>query len=138
MYKRWSSEGRAGRRGHDAPMIAYDALLAAGSDWPELCKRAMFHGGGVDFTLQLQLQLPDIFKVEQKEKTDAFHCFLESSVSTGEGEATGLIAGCLYGLMHGFGQVPAGLYQDLDKRERLEQLGEALCKAASSEKCIEK
>ncbi len=45
MYKRWSSEGRAGRRGHDAPMIAYDALLAAGNDWTELCKRAMFHGG---------------------------------------------------------------------------------------------
>lgn len=45
MYKRWSSEGRAGRRGHDAPMIAYDALLAAGNDWAELCKRAMFHGG---------------------------------------------------------------------------------------------
>lgn len=45
MYKRWSSEGCPGRRGHDAPMIAYDALLAAGSDWEELCKRAMFHGG---------------------------------------------------------------------------------------------
>nr|XP_015219950.1 PREDICTED: protein ADP-ribosylarginine hydrolase-like protein 1 isoform X2 [Lepisosteus oculatus] len=45
IYKRWSSEGRGGRRGHDAPMIAYDALLAAGSDWTELCKRAMFHGG---------------------------------------------------------------------------------------------
>lgn len=59
-------------------------------------------------------------------------------VSIGEGEATGLIAGCLYGLMHGLGQVPAGLYQDLDKRERLEELGEALYKAASSEKCIEK
>ncbi|TWW67903.1 [Protein ADP-ribosylarginine] hydrolase-like protein 1 [Takifugu flavidus] len=100
MYKRWSSEGRPGRRGHDAPMIAYDALLAAGSNWAELCKRAMFHGG--------------------------------------EGEATGLIAGCLYGLMHGFGQVPQGLYQDLDKRERLEELGEALYRAASSEKCIDK
>lgn len=59
-------------------------------------------------------------------------------VSIGEGEATGLIAGCLYGLMHGLGQVPAGLYQDLDKRERLEELGEALYKAASSEKSIEK
>ena len=45
LYKRWSSEGRAGRRGHDAPMIAYDALLASGSDWNELCRRAMFHGG---------------------------------------------------------------------------------------------
>ncbi|XP_044060246.1 protein ADP-ribosylarginine hydrolase-like protein 1 [Siniperca chuatsi] len=100
IYKRWSSEGRAGRRGHDAPMIAYDALLAAGSDWAELCKRAMFHGG--------------------------------------ESEATGLIAGCLYGLMHGLSQVPPGLYQDLDKRQRLEELGEALYKAASAEKCIDK
>ncbi|KAK5874130.1 hypothetical protein PBY51_019104 [Eleginops maclovinus] len=100
IYKRWSSEGRAGRRGHDAPMIAYDALLAAGSDWAELCKRAMFHGG--------------------------------------ESEATGLIAGCLYGLMHGLSQVPRSLYQDLEKRERLEELGEKLYKAASAEKCIDK
>uniref|UniRef100_A0A3Q3F8Z6 Inactive ADP-ribosyltransferase ARH2 n=1 Tax=Labrus bergylta TaxID=56723 RepID=A0A3Q3F8Z6_9LABR len=100
IYKRWSSEGRAGRRGHDAPMIAYDALLAAGSDWDELCKRAMFHGG--------------------------------------ESEATGLIAGCLYGLMHGLGKIPQSLYQNLDKRERLEELGEALYKAASAEKCIDK
>uniref|UniRef100_A0A8C8DVA9 ADP-ribosylhydrolase like 1 n=1 Tax=Oryzias sinensis TaxID=183150 RepID=A0A8C8DVA9_9TELE len=100
MYKRWSSEGRAGRRGHDAPMIAYDALLAAGSDWAELCRRAMFHGG--------------------------------------ESEATGLIAGCLYGLMHGLSQIPQGLYKDLDKREQLEELGEALYKAASAEKCIDK
>ncbi|KAM9765805.1 inactive ADP-ribosyltransferase arh2 [Menidia menidia] len=100
MYKRWSSEGRAGRRGHDAPMIAYDALLAAGSDWDQLCKRAVFHGG--------------------------------------QSEATGLIAGCLYGLMHGLSQVPQGLYRDLDKRERLEELGEALHKAASAEKCADK
>ncbi|XP_034536142.1 protein ADP-ribosylarginine hydrolase-like protein 1 [Notolabrus celidotus] len=100
MYKRWSSEGRAGRRGHDCPMIAYDALLAAGSDWAELCKRAMFHGG--------------------------------------ESEATGLIAGCLYGLMHGLNQVPQSLHQDLDKRERLEELAGALYKAASTEKCIDK
>ncbi|XP_068185822.1 inactive ADP-ribosyltransferase arh2 isoform X1 [Antennarius striatus] len=99
-YKRWSSEGCPGRRGHDAPMIAYDALLAAGNDWTELCKRAMFHGG--------------------------------------ESEATGLIAGCLYGLMHGMSKVPSGLYQDLDKRERLEELGEALYKAASADKCLDK
>ncbi|CAM4402657.1 unnamed protein product [Caretta caretta] len=44
-YRRWSSEGRGGRRGHDAPMIAYDALLGCGGDWTELCNRAMFHGG---------------------------------------------------------------------------------------------
>lgn len=59
-------------------------------------------------------------------------------LSVGESEATGLIAGCLYGLLFGLGQVPPGLYQDLDKREHLEELGEALYKAASAEKCIDK
>ncbi|XP_043094264.1 protein ADP-ribosylarginine hydrolase-like protein 1 isoform X2 [Puntigrus tetrazona] len=96
MYKRWSSEGCPGRRGHDAPMIAYDALLAAGSSWDELCRRAMFHGG--------------------------------------ESSATGLIAGCLYGLLYGMEPVPAGLYQDLDKRQKLEDLGERLHRAAAGEK----
>lgn len=137
MYKRWSSEGRAGRRGHDAPMIAYDALLAAGSDWAELCKRAMFHGGGDHRILHLQDTL------KQTEKT----CSLPSVtyvktlclfIVLGESEATGLIAGCLYGLMHGLSQVPPGLHQDLDKRQRLEELGEALYKASSAEKCTDK
>ncbi|XP_012678730.2 protein ADP-ribosylarginine hydrolase-like protein 1 [Clupea harengus] len=100
VYKHWSSEGRPGRRGHDAPMIAYDALLAAGSDWTELCKRAMFHGG--------------------------------------EGSATGLIAGCLHGLLYGLSKVPAGLYQTLDKREQLEELGQKLFHAAAKEKYTEK
>ncbi|KAK3511016.1 hypothetical protein QTP70_029032, partial [Hemibagrus guttatus] len=100
VYKSWSSEGRGGHRGHDAPMIAYDALLAAGSDWSELCKRAMFHGG--------------------------------------ESSATGLIAGCLYGLLYGLNQVPPGLYQNLEKREKLEELGTKLYHMASAEKYIEK
>uniref|UniRef100_A0A3B4AXN8 ADP-ribosylarginine hydrolase n=1 Tax=Periophthalmus magnuspinnatus TaxID=409849 RepID=A0A3B4AXN8_9GOBI len=86
-YKRWSSEGRAGRR-------------AAGSDWNELCRRAMFHGG--------------------------------------ESPGTGLIAGCLFGLAHGLSSVPSGLYQDLDKRVRLEELGEALYKSSTTDKCIDK
>ncbi|XP_029596896.1 uncharacterized protein LOC115179488 isoform X3 [Salmo trutta] len=100
VYKRWSSEGRAGRRGHDAPMIAYDALLASGSDWTQLCHRAMFHGG--------------------------------------ESSATGLIAGCLYGLLFGLSQVPEGLHQDVDRRTRLEELGAELYKAASAERSTEK
>uniref|UniRef100_A0A8C6TMZ9 Inactive ADP-ribosyltransferase ARH2 n=1 Tax=Neogobius melanostomus TaxID=47308 RepID=A0A8C6TMZ9_9GOBI len=95
-----SQKGRAGWRGHDAPMIAYDALLAAGSDWSELCRRAMFHGG--------------------------------------ESPGTGLIAGCLFGLMHGLSSVPSGLYLELDRRQRLEELGAALYTAASAEKCIDK
>uniref|UniRef100_A0A8D0LAT4 ADP-ribosylarginine hydrolase n=1 Tax=Sphenodon punctatus TaxID=8508 RepID=A0A8D0LAT4_SPHPU len=50
IYKSFSLDGWAGRSGHDAPMIAYDALLAAGSSWEELCSRAMFHGGDSDST----------------------------------------------------------------------------------------
>ncbi|XP_064820012.1 inactive ADP-ribosyltransferase ARH2-like, partial [Oncorhynchus masou masou] len=83
VYKCWSSEGRAGRRGHDAPMIAYDALLASGSDWTQLCRRAMFHGG--------------------------------------ESSATGLIAGCLYGLLFGLSQVPEGLHAAGGARSRTVQ-----------------
>ena len=45
IYASWSFDGWSGRSGHDAPMIAYDALLAAGSDWEELCRRSMFHAG---------------------------------------------------------------------------------------------
>ncbi|XP_037546950.1 protein ADP-ribosylarginine hydrolase [Nematolebias whitei] len=49
-YKTFSLSGWAGRSGHDAPMIALDALLAAGSDWEELMSRAAFHGGDSDST----------------------------------------------------------------------------------------
>ncbi|KAM8962466.1 ADP-ribosylhydrolase ARH1-like [Pelodytes ibericus] len=49
-YTRWSLDGWAGRSGHDAPIIAYDALLGAGDSWQELCYRAMFHGGDSDST----------------------------------------------------------------------------------------
>ncbi|XP_062993631.1 ADP-ribosylhydrolase ARH1-like [Elgaria multicarinata webbii] len=50
IYKTFSLEGWAGQSGHDAPMIAYDALLGAGDSWEELCGRAMFHGGDSDST----------------------------------------------------------------------------------------
>ncbi|XP_051521170.1 ADP-ribosylhydrolase ARH1-like isoform X1 [Myxocyprinus asiaticus] len=49
-YKSFSLSGWAGSCGHDAPMIALDALLAAGSDWEELMSRAAFHGGDSDST----------------------------------------------------------------------------------------
>lgn len=45
IYKTFSLSGWAGACGHDAPMIALDALLGAGSDWEELMSRAAFHGG---------------------------------------------------------------------------------------------
>ncbi|XP_068760810.1 ADP-ribosylhydrolase ARH1-like [Montipora capricornis] len=51
FYKSLSyRRGWAGASGHDAPMIAYDALLGAGASWEELCSRAMFHGGDSDST----------------------------------------------------------------------------------------
>uniref|UniRef100_A0A8C6CJD1 Inactive ADP-ribosyltransferase ARH2 n=1 Tax=Moschus moschiferus TaxID=68415 RepID=A0A8C6CJD1_MOSMO len=95
-YRKWSSEGRGGRRGHDAPMIAYDALLGAKGSWTELCRRAMFHGG--------------------------------------ESGATGAIAGCLFGLLHGLDAVPAGLYRELEHQEELRRLGEALHRLSTQEK----
>ena len=50
FVKSVSFSGWGGASGHDAPMIAYDALLGAGDSWEELCKRAMFHGGDSDST----------------------------------------------------------------------------------------
>ncbi|XP_053121082.1 ADP-ribosylhydrolase ARH1-like isoform X2 [Hemicordylus capensis] len=50
IYKTFSLDGWAGRSGHDAPMIAYNALLSAGDSWEKLCSHAMFHGGDSDST----------------------------------------------------------------------------------------
>ncbi|KAI7796748.1 putative Protein ADP-ribosylarginine hydrolase-like [Triplophysa rosa] len=49
-YKSFSLSGWAGRSGHDAPMIALDAILGAGSNWEELMSRAGLHGGDSDST----------------------------------------------------------------------------------------
>ena len=50
FYKSLAFRNWAGSSGHDAPMIAYDALLAAGDDWEKLCKHGMLHGGDSDST----------------------------------------------------------------------------------------
>ncbi|XP_050189123.1 ADP-ribosylarginine hydrolase isoform X2 [Myiozetetes cayanensis] len=50
FYSSLSYDGWAGSSGHDAPMIAYDALLGAGDSWTELAHRAFFHGGDSDST----------------------------------------------------------------------------------------
>jgi ADP-ribosylarginine hydrolase len=50
FYTSLSRDGWAGSGGHDAPMIALDALQTAGDSWPLLCYRAMFHGGDSDST----------------------------------------------------------------------------------------
>ena len=51
FYKKYSYyNGCGGHSGHDAPMIAYDALLGFNGTWTDLCNRAMFHGGDSDST----------------------------------------------------------------------------------------
>lgn len=50
FYTSLSYSGWGGSSGHDAPMIAYDAVLAAGDSWKELAHRAFFHGGDSDST----------------------------------------------------------------------------------------
>lgn len=50
FYTSLSYSGWGGSSGHDAPMIAYDALLGAGDSWTELADRAFFHGGDSDST----------------------------------------------------------------------------------------
>ncbi|XP_069841335.1 ADP-ribosylarginine hydrolase isoform X2 [Dendropsophus ebraccatus] len=50
FYSSVSYSGWGGSSGHDAPMIAYDAILASGDNWTELAHRAFFHGGDSDST----------------------------------------------------------------------------------------
>lgn len=49
FYNKYSFSGWGGASGHDAPMIAYDALLGS-KDWTDLCLRGMLHGGDNDST----------------------------------------------------------------------------------------
>ncbi|XP_078536659.1 ADP-ribosylhydrolase ARH1-like isoform X2 [Lissotriton helveticus] len=50
FYTSVSYSGWGGSSGHDAPMIAYDAILGAGDSWIELADRAFFHSGDSDST----------------------------------------------------------------------------------------
>jgi len=50
FYKSVSWAGWGGASGHDAPLIAYDALLGADGNWDELLLRGMLHGGDSDST----------------------------------------------------------------------------------------
>ncbi|XP_076120521.1 ADP-ribosylhydrolase ARH1-like isoform X1 [Alosa pseudoharengus] len=50
FYRSVSFNGTGGASGHDAPMIAYDALLRARDSWTELANHSFFHGGDSDST----------------------------------------------------------------------------------------
>ncbi|XP_072428545.1 uncharacterized protein [Chiloscyllium punctatum] len=98
LYRRWRSESSGMSKGVETTLIAYDALLFAGSDWRKLCYSAMFHWG--------------------------------------ESDATGAIAGSLYGILYGFDNVPVSLYQNLEFRSHLEQLGRLLYQVATADKIV--
>lgn len=61
VYKTFSLAGWVGRSGHDAPMIALDALLAAGDDWDDLMGRAAFHGGSRFKLASFNMRAPPIW-----------------------------------------------------------------------------
>uniref|UniRef100_W5LXI3 ADP-ribosylarginine hydrolase n=1 Tax=Lepisosteus oculatus TaxID=7918 RepID=W5LXI3_LEPOC len=88
LYKRWCAESSGRRQGLEVPLIAYDAMLAAGADWNKLCQWATFHGG--------------------------------------DSESTGTIAAALYGLLYGTDNIPAPFLQNLQLKEQMEKLGQAL------------
>ena len=102
FYKNLSYSGTAGASGHDAPMIAYEALLntwkpteaeVAGRDekqrqWVELCSHSMLHGGDSD--------------------------------------STGIIAAACWGALEGYAGVPENHYKKLEYRNRLENLGKMI------------
>ncbi|XP_078420079.1 uncharacterized protein LOC144693854 [Cetorhinus maximus] len=54
----------------------------------------------------------------------------------GESDATGAIAGSLYGILYGFDNVPLSLYQNLEFRDHLEQLGRQLYQVASADRSL--
>nr|XP_020841533.1 ADP-ribosylarginine hydrolase [Phascolarctos cinereus] len=95
FYKSVSYSGWGGSSGHDAPMIAYDAILASGDSWKELAHRAFFHGGDSD--------------------------------------STAAIAGCWWGVMHGFKGVSPSNYKKLEYKDRLEKAARALYVLQSKE-----
>eukprot|EP01137_Pigoraptor_chileana_P012139 Opistho-2@64159 len=50
FYESVSHSVWGGSSGHDAPLIAYDALLGSNGSWEELLKRGVLHGGDNDST----------------------------------------------------------------------------------------
>ncbi|XP_075921014.1 ADP-ribosylhydrolase ARH1-like [Petromyzon marinus] len=107
-YRAWSLDGWAGRSGHDAPMIAYDAVLRAAPSmerrtsegepegtaqgWELLCNYGMFHGGDSD--------------------------------------STGVIAGACWGALWGLEGVPVGNSEYLEYHDRLIHAADSLYRLA--------
>ena len=96
FYRSLSYSGTGGASGHDAPIIAYEALLNTykstdedkEQQWINLCKHGMLHGGDSD--------------------------------------STGIIVAACWGAMEGYTGVPENHYKTLEYRDRLEKLGKEI------------
>jgi len=87
-YSSVSFQGWGGASGHDAPLIAYDALLGSGESWIELALRGILHGG--------------------------------------DNDSTGVMCAAWFGALYGFKGVPLKNFQNLEYRERAEQVAAKL------------
>ncbi|KAI8513150.1 hypothetical protein Bbelb_097890 [Branchiostoma belcheri] len=123
-----SSDGWPGRRGHDAPLIAYDALLAAGNSWEELCSRAMFHGGMYSYSTVTGQDNASLIAYDALLAAGGNWEELCSRAMFhgGDSDSTGVIAAACFGVLYGYEGVPACNHEKLEYRSRLEKLGEQL------------
>ena len=106
FYRKLSFNGTGGASGHDAPMIAYEALLCSwratdpnniqekAKQWIKLCEHSMLHGGDSD--------------------------------------STGIIAAACWGAMEGFNGVPKNHYCQLQHSEKLKKLAQDLYNKATT------
>uniref|UniRef100_A0A3Q1FAH9 ADP-ribosylarginine hydrolase n=1 Tax=Acanthochromis polyacanthus TaxID=80966 RepID=A0A3Q1FAH9_9TELE len=81
-YKSFSWSGWGGSSGHDAPMIALDALLGAGPDWEELMSRGAFHGGQRSQKMSLwYTKLQPLYCVLQIHIKSVWNCSIEPNLA---------------------------------------------------------
>lgn len=139
-----SLDGWAGRSGHDAPMIAYDALMAAKKNWAQLCSRytlpsarwlqcnivadlvSGFTDKGNPCSRSQNQTVP-----RHKGRALMSHC--RAMFHAGDSDSTGVIAAAWFGALFGYAGVPECNYSNLEYRKRLEEQGQKLYKLSHPE-----
>ena len=86
-------------------------MLGAGNSWEELVLRGVLHGGDSDSTGQYESLSTICYSVHIQ------MTLLQQTIS---------VAFALWGAINGMKTVPARLYENLEYRSRLEELGQQL------------